>query len=143
MILCLSHTHTHTGRDLYSNIPPVQWAAGLEEAMSHSAVGPQTGAGDDNEVTGAVSIAKAEARKQELFPYIYPHGPLQGQEGQQAEIPCFVQQLAGDVLFVPNMWSHQVPRLALCVFEDTTTALRFSLPTLALSHTCCRNMLFT
>lgn len=47
--------------------------------------------------------AAAPGAAADLYPYLQ-----QGQQPQEAVLPCYVLQQAGDVLFVPNMWSHQV-----------------------------------
>ena len=73
------------GRDLYSNVPPLLWAASMEEEAA--AVGAQGSAGAPSK--------------------LYPHASSSSSPSSPP-LPCTVLQRAGDVLFVPNMWSHQL-----------------------------------
>lgn len=43
----------------------------------------------------------------------YPYfGRAGGERGRKYIAPCHVEQHAGDVLFVPSLWTHQVVNLA-------------------------------
>ena len=64
------------GKDLYSNIPPIEWASRFEDITSFTS----------EEATA-----------------LYPYSSLESRN-----LPCSVHQKQGEVLFVPNMWSHQV-----------------------------------